>query len=116
MKEQNCELCELHELCKEYLRPSPYQVITCEAFKAAIRDYGGVDKLYKDLYDALKQAIETEEKQDVNKPLTYDRLLQSYSFGAISEGFNEDGFVLHSSNVPSERCGQSDAFRFTSVH
>lgn len=63
MKEQNCELCELHELCKEYLRPSPYQVITCEAFKAAIRDYGGVDKLYKDLYDALKQAIKTEEKQ-----------------------------------------------------
>ena len=116
MKEQNCELCELHDLCKEYLRPSPYQVITCEALKAAIREYGGIDKMYKDLYDALKEAIEMEEKQNVNKPFTDDRLLQSYSFGTVSEGVDENGIVLHSSNVPSGRCGQSDTFRITSVH
>ena len=94
-----CELCELQEIC-DLRTQNPYTLITCEAFKDAVRKYGGKDKIMEDLYNQLKEIIESEEKQDVNKPFTYDRLLQSYSFGTVSEGSDQNGFLLHSSYEP----------------
>ena len=111
----NCELCELQEICNLRTQ-NPYTLITCEAFKDAVRKYGGKDKIMEDLYNQLKEIIESEEKQDVNKPFAYDRLLQSYSFGTVSEGPDQNGFLLHSPHVPFGRCGQSDTFRITGVH
>ncbi len=111
----NCELCELQEICSLRTQ-NPYTLITCEAFKDAVRKYGGKDKIMEDLYNQLKEIIESEEKQDVNKPITYDRLLQSYSFGAVPKRINENGFLLHTPYVSPGRCGQGDTFRITSVH
>ena len=92
-------------------------MITCEAFKDAIRQYGGKEKLLEEIYNLIKKTVlYKEEKQNVNKPFTYDRFLQSYSFGTISERIDKNGIVLHSSNVPFGRCGQGDAFRLASVH
>lgn len=55
---------------------SSYSTVTCESFKNAVREYGGKEKLLEEIYNLIKEAVlYKEEKQDVNKPLTYDRLL-----------------------------------------
>ena len=94
-----------------------YSVITCEAFKNAVREYGGKEKILEEIYNLINEAVlYKEEKQDVNEPITYDRFLQGMSRISISEGTDKDGLVLYSSNVSSGRCGQGDTFRVTSIH
>jgi hypothetical protein len=94
-----------------------YSVITCEAFKTAVREYGGKEKILEEIYNLIKEAVlYKEEKQDVNKPFTYDRFLQSYSFGTVSEGPYTNGFLLYPPYVSLERCGQGDTFRIASIH
>lgn len=53
-----------------------YSIITCEAFKDAVKKYGGKEKLLEEIYNLINEAVlYKEEKQDVNKPFTYDRFL-----------------------------------------
>lgn len=53
-----------------------YSVITCEAFKNAVREYGGKEKILEEIYNLIKEVVlYKEEKQNVNKPFTYDRFL-----------------------------------------
>ena len=42
---------------------NPYTLITCEAFKNAVREYGGKEKILEEIYNQLKEIIESEEKQ-----------------------------------------------------
>ena len=94
-----------------------YSVITCEAFKNAVREYGGKEKILEEIYDLINNAVlYKEENYDVNKPASYDRFLQSYSFGTVSEGLDPNGFLLHTPHVSPEGCRQGDTFRTASVH
>ena len=115
---EDCSLCELQDICNVgYVSIPSYSVVTCEAFKDAVRKYGGKEKILEEIYNLIKEAVlYKEENYDVNKSATYDRLLQGYSFGTISKGVDENGFLLHPTYVSPGRYGQSDTFRITSIH
>ena len=67
-----CELCELQEICN-LADISSYTIITCEAFKDAVRKYGGKDKVLEEIYNLIKNAVlYKEEKYDINEPFTFD--------------------------------------------
>ena len=34
-----------------------YSVITCEAFKNAVREYGGKDKILDEIYNLINEAV-----------------------------------------------------------
>lgn len=70
----NCETCELNWICNAcYISVPSYSLATCEAFKNAVREYGGKEKLLEEIYKLINEAVlYKEEKQDVNKPFTYD--------------------------------------------
>ena len=72
---EDCSLCELQDICNTgYVSIPSYS--TCEAFKNAVREYGGKEKLLEEIYNLIKEVIlYKEEKQNVNKPFTYDRFL-----------------------------------------
>ena len=54
----NCEECELKELCNIAIVSIPsYSIMTCEAFKNAVRQYGGKDKILKGLYDQINREL-----------------------------------------------------------
>ena len=74
---EDCSLCELQDICNVgYVSMPSYSVITCEAFKNAVREYGGKEKILEEIYNLINEAVlYKEEKQDVNEPFTYDRFL-----------------------------------------
>lgn len=115
---EDCEGCELQDICNVgHVSMPSCSVITCEAFKNAVREYGGKEKILEEIYNLIKEAtLYKEEEQDVNEPITYDRFLQSYSFGTVSEGPYTNGFLLHAPYVSPERRRQGDTFRITSIH
>ena len=57
----NCELCELQEICN-LTNISSYTIITCEAFKDAVREYGGKEKILEEISILEKDVF-------VNKPM-----------------------------------------------
>ena len=50
---EDCSLCELQDICNVgYVSIPSYSAVTCEAFKTAVREYGGKEKLLDDLSKA----------------------------------------------------------------
>ena len=69
----NCELCELQEICEmcHITKPRYHQVVTCEAFKDAVRQYGGKDKILEEIYDLIKNAVLYKEEKQGQFSLEY---------------------------------------------
>lgn len=73
---EDCSLCELQDICNVgYVSIPSYSVVTCEAFKNAVKEYGGKEKILEEIDNLIKEAVlYKEEKQDVNKPFSYELL------------------------------------------
>ena len=55
---EDCSLCELQDICNiGYVSIPSYSVVTCEAFKNAVREYGGKDKILTELYDQINREL-----------------------------------------------------------
>ena len=55
---EDCSLCELQDICNiGYVSVPSYSVVTCEAFKNAVREYGGKDKILTELYDQINREL-----------------------------------------------------------
>lgn len=65
-----CDLCELQEICNLVNIPS-YTVITCEAFKDAVRKYGGKEKILEEIYNLIKEAVLYKEEKQGQFSLEY---------------------------------------------
>lgn len=53
---EDCSLCELQDIYNAgYISILNYSVVTCEAFKNAVREYGGKEKLQKDLFETISE-------------------------------------------------------------
>ena len=58
----SCNLCELQEICN-LIDVSSYTIITCEAFKDAVREYGGKEKILEEIYNLIKEATLYKEEK-----------------------------------------------------
>ena len=55
---EDCSLCELQDICNVgYVSILSYSAVTCEAFKTAVREYGGKEKLLEEIYNLIKEAV-----------------------------------------------------------
>ena len=55
---EDCSLCELQDICNiGYVSIPSYSIVTCEAFKNAVREYGGRDKILTELYDQINREL-----------------------------------------------------------
>ena len=52
----DCEACELKSICDMgYISVPSYSVITCEALRTAVKEYGGKEKLEKDIFNKIAE-------------------------------------------------------------
>ena len=116
---EDCEDCELKELCDiGYVLVPSYSIITCEAFRAAVKQFGGIEKLEQYIFEKLEEFKDNkmEEFNYDDESVAFNRFLQSDPLGTVSAWSDQDGFILHTKNVSLKRYGQGDAFRITGVH
>ena len=66
----NCNLCELQEIC-DLANISSYTIITCEAFKNAVREYGGKEKILEEIYNLINEAVLYKEEKQGQFSLEY---------------------------------------------
>lgn len=73
----NCETCELNWICNAcYVSMPNYSLTTCEVFKNAIREYGGVEKLCESIVKSMKFCFENPEKIDKIELLKFDNKIR----------------------------------------
>ena len=69
---EDCSLCELQDICNAgYVTAPSYSLITCEAFKNAVREYGGKEKLLEEVYNLVKEAVLYKEEKQGQFSLEY---------------------------------------------
>ena len=116
---EECETCELKQICDiGYVSAPSYSIITCEAFRAAVKQFGGKEKLEQYIFEKLEEFKDNkmEEFNYDDESVAFNRFLQSDPLGTVSAWSNQDGFILHTPNVPPKGHGQNSVVRITGIH